>query len=283
MRTNLLLPSYFKYIGYMLAVPGLVLGYFFAFESFTFKFLSNGHRRSMLVGSENYTDEVTITLIVIGLFFICFSANRAENERSQASRHKALYLSVFIAVLVPVALFIFSLLSVVPRFLAFLPLYFFLYQPVIFIALSNSFLYFKSQEGLNNSPPLPHKYFHNGGLYLLITCILLRAIYACVNYTNNDLLTGIYYAGTIGLLLSVFSKEKLENITMINYRSGSMQIAVYIAAGMFLIATWYIYGLDYLGYMYLYPVYLLVIYTVIFQYKLYKNRKQIQKIIALTN
>jgi len=280
MKQNLLFPSYFRYIGWVLAVPGLVLGYFFEFENFTFKFLGDG-RQSLFFGNGNYTDELAITLITIGLFLVCFSANKSEDERSQSIFRKALYRSVFVATVLTLFLFIVSLVPVAPKGLFILILYFFLYQPIIFVAFFNYFLYFKHNP-LKDTPPLQHKYFHVLGLFILAVCVLIRIIYACINFVNEDFLVAVYYAAAVGLLLLVFSKERIENAIVNEHRSGAMQLAVYIASIIFLIATWVVYGIDYLSYMYFYPLYLLGIYAVIFQYKLYNDRKQTQDIIALT-
>lgn len=279
MKTNLLFPSYFKYIGWLLAVPGLVLGYLFEFEHFTFRFLQYG-QQSYFGGNENYTDEIAITLIAIGFLFI--SSVKIEHEKKYAHRWKALYQSVIAATTITVIFILVNVFTDVVKGSIIITWYFFLYQPIIFICLLKYHLHFSNTEKVDVIPPLGHKFFRSLGLSILFTSAITRVIYACINLVSDPFLTIVYPLAFSGLLILVLSKEKTENSIISNYRSKSVQIAIYIASIIFLTATWLVYGFDYLGYLYLYPVYLWAAYSATFQYKLYRHKKQPQDIVALT-
>jgi len=56
-----------------------------------------------------------------------------------------------------------------------------------------------------------------------------------------------YLCSIIGLLLIAFSKEKIEDEQIVKLRTDSLQWAIYVNYGIFIICTVFINGSDYLG------------------------------------
>jgi hypothetical protein len=96
MKATLLLPHYLKIIGFISATTGIILGALFEFDDRYLPFLdyNGGHQSHPLIGSgggNNFTDEVAITLAMLGLMFIGFSKFKVENQHTAILRYKALY------------------------------------------------------------------------------------------------------------------------------------------------------------------------------------------------
>jgi hypothetical protein len=72
MRSKLLFPSYFRLIGVILLLPGLVCGYL------TFIFSTN----------ESFYDESAISMLSIGLLFVGFSLFCGEDETIPKNKAK---------------------------------------------------------------------------------------------------------------------------------------------------------------------------------------------------
>src|SRR4051812_41391331 len=97
MKTQFLFPRFLRYIGYLLALPGFVLGYFVVYQKYQIAALSFEIRkqRTLLLGTtENFTNELALALVIIGLLFIAFSKTRKEDELTGKIRLNALYWAV---------------------------------------------------------------------------------------------------------------------------------------------------------------------------------------------
>jgi len=92
MTTRFLFPNYYKIIGWILAVPGLVCGYFILFHQFSIPGFGPVDSRNSLVYPQNtYTDELVLTVVILGLFFLAFSKEKKEDELTTRIRQNALY------------------------------------------------------------------------------------------------------------------------------------------------------------------------------------------------
>lgn len=87
MKSTLLLPSRYKWIGFIVLVPSLILGILVRFREFSFDFLTLPEGKSIVSSKGlnldeliNLTDELALTGIIIGLLFIAFSREKHEDE-----------------------------------------------------------------------------------------------------------------------------------------------------------------------------------------------------------
>jgi hypothetical protein len=94
MKSKFLFPPYFAWIGWGMAIPGLVLGCFNVFGHFAFGFLQTSHYGLQSADNLwNYTDEVALALSVTGMLLIAFSRKKREDELVARLRMDALYWS----------------------------------------------------------------------------------------------------------------------------------------------------------------------------------------------
>jgi hypothetical protein len=87
MKSSLLLPSRFKWIGIIILIPSLILGILVRFREFSFEFLtipeSVSVEKSTRISFDekiNLTDEFALTGLIIGLLFIAFAREKHEDE-----------------------------------------------------------------------------------------------------------------------------------------------------------------------------------------------------------
>lgn len=81
MKPKLLLPNRYKLIGLLILIPSLVLGIAVYFFEFSFSFLNTRPNEGLnLDPSTDFTDEVALTGMIIGLLLIAFSREKEEDE-----------------------------------------------------------------------------------------------------------------------------------------------------------------------------------------------------------
>jgi hypothetical protein len=88
MKSSLLLPPKYKWIGAIILLPSLALGVLVRFKDFAFDFLSlpAKHKKDGLSNVLNFdevinlTDELALTGIIVGLLFIAFAKEKHEDE-----------------------------------------------------------------------------------------------------------------------------------------------------------------------------------------------------------
>lgn len=85
------------------------------------------------------------------------------------------------------------------------------------------------------------------------------------NLTMDVAITGLI----VSLIMIAFSKLKHEDEYLVQIRLRSLQIAVYINYAAFLIATFAVNGLNYLGILMYNVVTILVAFILVFNYNLY--------------
>lgn len=88
-------------------------------------------------------------------------------------------------------------------------------------------------------------------------------------------LTLIYLFTTVGSLLLMFSKEKIEDEFIAQLRLRSLQWSILVIYGLFLIANLLIYGLLFLNIIAIQLLILPIIYTIRFHYVIYKHKNTI--------
>jgi len=86
MKSSLLLPSKYKWIGAIILVPSLILGIMVQSNEFKFDFLTIPRKpspdgmTSLFESDINLTDEFALTGIIIALLFIAFAKEKHEDE-----------------------------------------------------------------------------------------------------------------------------------------------------------------------------------------------------------
>lgn len=99
------LPYRSNRIGWLLFLPGMVLGYLVEFMDFKPGFLDFRvfalhseylRTRTMEQVKNNISDELALIMIIIGLVIIIFSKEKNEEPRHQELRLKAMFLSVLL-------------------------------------------------------------------------------------------------------------------------------------------------------------------------------------------
>lgn len=97
MLTKILLPHYFKNIGWFALLPFASLLFFNNYFDFTFDFLEFKFREGTLfVGStENFTNELALLGVFGSLFLIAFSREKQEDEFIQKLRLDSLLVACY--------------------------------------------------------------------------------------------------------------------------------------------------------------------------------------------
>lgn len=251
MKPKLLFPNKFRYLGYILAVPGFILGYFVLFHEyripdFAVKMRAKNYiDRSMY---ENFTNELALTLVIVGLLFIAFSKLKREDELTSRIRLNTLYwavlinyflygmytlLNIFIlrkALWDELSLFTFSVYNL------FTPL-------LLFIALFYYLLYRKQNEfDVKQVGYLPYRPFNTLSKWLSLVTFLLFTICCVYSFYPRFVQHAMVFMPFI-LLVWVYSKTKLEDEYITAIRLEAMQIAIYanyviLLVSIFLFTVW---------------------------------------------
>lgn len=100
MKQSLLLPNKYKLIGLLLLIPSLILGIAVRFYDLKFDFLTIKNplkTTDPLSGSTiNFTDEIALTGLIIGLLFIAFAREKQEDEYIRSVRLESLQWAVLV-------------------------------------------------------------------------------------------------------------------------------------------------------------------------------------------
>ena len=83
MKSKYLFPTWCGLVGYLLAIVGFTLGYLNIIKKYEIPGFGFNLRekRNFLQGTfENFTNELVIFLVVVGLLFIAFSKSKKEDE-----------------------------------------------------------------------------------------------------------------------------------------------------------------------------------------------------------
>jgi hypothetical protein len=79
----------------------------------------------------------------------------------------------------------------------------------------------------------------------------------------------VYLSLVAGLLLAAFSKEKIEDEQIAQLRSDSLQWAIYVNYGIFIVCTIFINGTDYLSVIMYNVLSPLLFFMIRFRWKMY--------------
>jgi len=112
MKTKLLFPYRYKWIGAAIFVPAFILGFAYLFFDFEIGFLTVNMKGWMMIfdkddlfrtSGNNLTDEIALTFTVIGLLLIAFSRERTEDEFIQKIRLESFQWAVLVSYILLIA------------------------------------------------------------------------------------------------------------------------------------------------------------------------------------
>ncbi|GAB3918396.1 hypothetical protein [Mucilaginibacter boryungensis] len=288
MKAQFLFPRFFRYIGYLLALPGFVLGYFVVYQKYQIAALSfeiRKQRTLLLSTTENFTNELALTLVIAGLLFIAFSKIKKEDELTGKIRLNALYwailtnfcgFAIFMALSFINFLFkiepITQLLNAINSGDAFL-IYNFYTPLVIFIGRFNYLIYRNKADckvpEIHLLKHAPYNIIGKGLSLIIIGIITFNLV-----FTQNNTVDNIYWVLPLTLLLWVYAKEKNEDEYINALRLDAMQIAVYTNYIILLLSNFFFYGIDFLMIQIINFVTIPLIFQIRFQYLLFYLRRQ---------
>ena len=288
MKTKFLFPSFFRYIGFLLAAPGFALGYFvmytqYSIEGFGFQLRQ---QRTLFQGTyENFTNELALTLVIVGLLFIAFSKIKKEDELTGKIRLNALYWAVlanfmWYAVFILLAFgnnffklaLITSLVDTLgenERFMAYN-----LFAPLLIFILRFYYLLYKNQNDYSVAYVGLMRYnpFNLIGKWLSIAMIVTIIINKV--FLENTALSYAIWFLPLAMLIWVYAKEKDEDEYIKALRLDAMQIAVYVNYAVLLISNFAFYSTDFFVVQVVNLVTIPLIFQARFQYCLYRLRVQ---------
>jgi hypothetical protein len=273
MKPTLLLPHYFKAIGWVLASTGIVLGLLFEFDDRYLPFLdyNGGHIGHSIIqcnGGNNFTDEVATTLAILGLLFIGFSKFKAEGQCTAILRLKALYW----AVLVNAGIVAFLMMDV---FHFFRSTNFAVNNNLILLLLifigRLYYLYFKRKEQ-SKLFYLPYRPFSLMGKATSVIFMigLITASVFDLKVLGPDYLP---FLTLPCILLWIWSKEKNEREEIEVIRLKAMELSIFINCFLFIVLTWAVYGFSYLMVQFVALISVQLVFLIIFYSLIFKATK----------
>lgn len=281
MKSKYLFPTWGSWVGYLLAVPGFILGYLNIFKNYQiagFGLRLREKDKLFLPAVENFTNELAIFLVIIGLLLIAFSRSRQEDELNAKLRLNSLYWGVMAYYLIYFAWLCANVaIGEIPfvgdhisELNLFTPL-------LIFIARFYYLKYVKKESYRAGNPRfLPHMPFKPIGVVLALLCLaalIAMAVAENLLERNDSLIQLLYIGLMIGLLLWAFSKNKMEDEMTMQQRLESLQLAVYMNYGIVLLATLLIYSLGF-SFFLMYAQFSLLLYFVLrMEYVNFKNNR----------
>ncbi len=286
MKSRFLFPYFFKYIGYVLAVPGFVLGCLVLYGNydipgFAFKIREKGD--IFLPAIQNFTATAALFLFVLGLVFIAFSRLKREDELIARIRLNSLQWSVLASYTIYAFLLILSVTADTTKinilwlvdpmrnnftvYNLFVPL-------IIFIARFNYLILSnKSMFEVKGIGYLANKPWRFIGVFTSVWLILL-VIGTHVLKGNTGMADNLFTLLPLCLLMWAYSKERQEDEYVDMLRLESMQVAVYANYGILLIADLLIYGFDFLLVQIFNLITIPIIYIIWFQQRRLRDNSQ---------
>lgn len=278
MKTKYLFPEWTVWLGYLLAIPGLILGYFVVYRDFEiagFGYQMRTQNTMFKNAFENFTNELAIIASVTGLLMIAFSRKKAEDELTAKLRLDALYWAVLVNYLV---FFLLIALTNLLNFSALSPIIanngataFNLYMPLVIFVCRYHYLLYRNKDKfiVPKLRYLPSKPFRIIGMTISILCILI------IPYKEFGeqvvwprwIMEAMYVAIIPALLFWGYSKKSGEDEAVAQLRLESLQLAVYLNFTLLLLFTLISYGIAFWMLSIWFAFSLLIIFNVIFEIK----------------
>lgn len=113
--------------------------------------------------------------------------------------------------------------------------------------------------------------------WLVLVVGVAFGIYAMVADYDSSLVNNIAIIGTIsGAILATCSREKIEDEMVRQLRLNSLLVALYISYAVLIVCSLFVYGLDFL-YVMIYNMFtILLIFMVVFRYRMWRLNKEMK-------
>ncbi|MCR8557860.1 hypothetical protein KXD93_09420 [Mucilaginibacter sp. BJC16-A38] len=288
MKTPLLFPARLKYLGVLLAIPGFILGYFVLYQNyeipgFGLKLRTQG--TFFLPAIENFTNELALTLVIIGLLLIAFSRVKREDELTAKMRLNALYWAILVNYILYAFIIVITLFGswlknpalsrIIDNLTKNFDFYSYnLFAPLLIFTGRFYFLLLRNKNEFDIKPVhfLPNKPYRFLGKW--ISVIIIAATIALFAFKGDD--SGYYMLSILplSLLLWVYSREKEEDEFIASTRLEAMQIAVYVNYAILLLSNFFVFGVDFLGVQLVNLVTIPLIFLIWFNFKVYRISRQ---------
>jgi hypothetical protein len=294
MKTRFLFPHQLRSLGWILALPGFVLGYLSVYRGYKIPSfgLSVWPKSAAFHGPvyQDLTNTLALVLVIVGLFLVAFSKEKKEDELTTKMRQNALYW----AVLINYITYLVWLLATITMELLKLdkdplgPLadilgmsIYNLFTPlVIFIIRYNYLRYSKNGEFMvGKLYYLPKKPYQLIGRFISIPLLIIIAL----SFTGSWFFKGdvdlkewmqvLLLFLPLTLMVWGYSRQHNEDEFISTLRLESMQLAVYVNYAILLIANLFFFFADFLLVMVLNLGTIALFFVLRFSYILWRYNK----------
>jgi hypothetical protein len=281
MKSKFLFPTWCAIVGYLLAIPGFILGYLYTFKDYEipgFGFRMREKDGFFQKAFENFTNELAIFLVVIGLILIAFSKSKKEDELSAKLRLNSLYWSIMIYYVLYIVGYLYSVTIGEILFIGDHFTEMNLFTPLVIFICRYKYLKYINSESYSLTRPklLPNKPFKNIGVFfslLGLTTIIISLIIDSDKNWFEPLQISFYVILIFGLLFWAFSKNKEEDEMTMQQRLEGLQLSVYFNYALILFLTLIAYSLLYLYVLMFAQFSILLFFIIRMEFINYKNNK----------
>lgn len=295
MKTRFLFPHQFRPLGWVLALPGLVLGFLIIYRDYQIPgFGMAVQPRSIYFhGSifQNLTNTLALMLVIIGLFLVAFSREKKEDELSTRIRQNALYWGILVSYLLYLAWLIINLILSALKLdkdglasvnsIGELCTYNLFTPLIIFIARYYYLRYSKNGEykvdKLFYLPARPYKLigqFISVPLLVIIIFTVTGSWFFKEDPNLKDWIQVFLMFLPVTLLVWGYSRQKDEDEFISTLRLDSMQLAVYVNYAILLLANFFFFFTDFLMVMFFNLGTIVFFFVLRFNYILWKYNNE---------
>ncbi|RZK36128.1 MAG: hypothetical protein EOO90_27895 [Pedobacter sp.] len=281
MKSKFLFPTWCAIVGYLLAIPGFILGYLYTIKDyeipgFGFKMWENdGFFQKAF---ENFTNELAIFLVIIGLILIAFAKEKKEDELSAKLRLNSLYWSIMIYYVLYIIGYLYTVIFGEILFIGDHFTEMNLFTPLVIFICRYNYLKYINAESYQLSKPkfLPNKPFKSIGIVFsglgltsIITSLLIDSNKKWVEITQIS----FYVLLIFGLLFWAFAKNKEEDEMTMQQRLEGLQLSIYFNYAIILLLTLIAYSLLYLYVLMFAQFSILLFFVIRMEFITYRNNK----------
>ena len=283
MKSKFLFPTWCNIVGYLLAIPGFILGYLYTIKDYEipgFGFKTREKDGLFQKAFENFTNELAIFLVIGGLILIAFSKSKKEDELSAKLRLNSLYWSIMIYYVLYIVGYLYSAIIGEIPFIGDHLVEINLFTPLVIFICRYNYLKLVNKDSYHLSQPrfLPNKPFKPFGIILsfigfalLTTSIIISSRKEWVNILE----TLSYLVLVFGLLFWSFSKNKEADEMIMQQRLEGLQLAVYFNYAVILLFNLITYSIMFLYVLIFAQFSILLFFIIRMEYINYKNNKQL--------
>lgn len=273
MKSRFLLPHQLRPLGWVLALPGFILGYFAVYKDYKIPHLGISYwPRSVHFNGPIYqdlTNTLALTLVIIGLFFVAFAKEKKEDELTAKMRYNALYWAVLvnysIYLLWLCATLIIELLKLdkdpLGSFADILGMSTYnLFTPLLIFIARYYYLRYssKGEYKVGKIFYLPERPYRLMGRLISVPLVVIVffAFFGSLFFKGGDpepkdWITMLFLFLPLTLMMWGYSKRNDEDEFVSTLRLESMQLAVYVNYAILLLANLFFYFFDFMSIMFL--------------------------------